>query len=266
MKGTEQPRLDPHSIHQLDGVDLLATIKGELFFKDERVKFRGLLKISPSHRMRLEIFNPFGKIVSVTIFSKSSISLFIPSMNVLYRGTASSRNMLKLFGLEIEPNSIINLLMGVEPFHSIQDRGFFSTILMKDGLSWRTIASHDELWNLIEKGGTLALKDPDAVGTLKAQVLFHYLPDPKQQYCPIIIPKENDITMKDSLLRLKIRVEEIRSYMLYADGGLSCGFADERVAWDKEEMFSDLDYEEKPGVDLLDLDQIEVDQPLFFGE
>ncbi len=265
-KDAEQQKVVPLSIHRLNGVDLLATAKGEFFFKDERVRFHALLRASQSHKMRIEMFNTFGKTLFVYIYNQPQISLYIPSMKALYRGSASSENMFKLLGIELDAEEIMNLLTGMEQYYSVNRQGFFASALVNDNLSWKKISSLDELWKLLHEGGTLLLKDPIDNQIQNVQIFSHYFTDPHQEDCFLIVPREIEISLKKHLIRLKIRIENIRSYILYAGGHIHCGLLKEQLSSHKENTFTDLAYEEMPRVDLYDLDRIEVNRPLFMEE
>lgn len=269
-RAAEQKERHPPLTHpayvQLEGVDLLATVKGEAHYREERIKFRALLRISSSGKMRFEIYNLFGKMISATIYSQPNISLYIPSMNVLYRGEASPDNMFKLFGLAVEAQQVSNLISGMEPFLILRDQGLFTTIMIQDGTSRKTLLSERELQSLARKGGSLILKDPRDREWNEIEVLSHYKPEAKGKNCFLIVPRENIIDIKDPFMRLKIQLKEIRSYLLHADGDLLCFFQEEGIALEEKDIFSDQPYESMPETELIDLNHIEVDKPLFLRE
>jgi hypothetical protein len=260
------PHATPPSIDHLEGVDLLGTVKGEFLYLEEKIRFRALLRISAKGKMRIEIFNPFGKMLSAAIFSQPTLSLYIPSQGVLYRGTGSSDNMFKLFGLKIEARKIVHILSGMEPFLVLKQQGLFQTVLIQNGSSWKSPLSDQELWLLARKGGSLILKNhrDDKMNTM--EILSRYIPEPVHDKCFLIVPKEDIIFIEDSSVKLKIEFREIRSYLLYADGHLLCGFEEDGIGLRSEEIFNDRHYENMAGVDLIDLDRINIDRPLFVGE
>jgi hypothetical protein len=216
--------------------------------------------------MRFEIYNLFGKMISATIYSQPNISLYIPSMNVLYRGEASPDNMFKLFGLAVEAQQVSNLISGMEPFLILRDQGLFTTIMIQDGTSRKTLLSERELQSLARRGGSLILKDPRDREWNEIEVLSHYKPEAKGKNCFLIVPRENIIDIKDPFMRLKIQLKEIRSYLLHADGDLLCFFQEEGIALEEKDIFSDQPYESMPETELIDLNHIEVDKPLFLRE
>lgn len=266
LEKEDSPHRTPASIVHLDGIELLASIKGEFFHKEERLRFRALLRISALGEMRLEIFNPLGKMVSITIFSEAGISLYIPSLKVLYRGIASPENMFKLFGFKLEPQKIVDILSGIEPFLALQGKGLFNTVRIQDGSSWKDVLTDKELWILAQEGGSLILKSQHDQEMSKIEVLSHYIPESLQDKCFLIAPKEEVIFIEDHSVKLKIQLREIRSYLLFADGNLQCGFKKNGIALHTEGVFTDQQYENMPGVDLINLDHLIADKPLFMGE
>ncbi len=251
-------------VRAVDSVDLKGSFRGKVYLGNKKIRFSGIMAVSEGSKARFELFSPLGRTVALFLLSDNSITFYLSEQTTLWKGSSSSENLFKIFGMKMSPEHIMQVLTGVAQFHAALGRGDYVIDDVEERECAGIIHTLHEFRDLLLEKAKILMSSPPGKGEYTLHVLSLY--DMGKLPCESFVPSRCIVYEHEEIPIIEIAIEEVNEIQVHANGTLFCNSVSsaEHVSDNSagDDIYNDLFLYEIPGVKVVDLDAMERTEPV----